>query len=92
MSSNNKTIAITGTAGVKDPATAVYLASRGASLAISDVQLEALKAVADKLKTSIPGIRVEAAVVDISKPEKVRDWFQDAKKIFGRLDRTAAQY
>ncbi|UQC76230.1 uncharacterized protein CLUP02_17743 [Colletotrichum lupini] len=73
MSSDNKTIAITGTAGVKDPATAVYLASRGASWAISDVQLEALKAVADKLKTSIPGIRVKAAVVDISKPEKVRD-------------------
>ncbi|KAK1473880.1 hypothetical protein CCUS01_05470 [Colletotrichum cuscutae] len=71
---------------------AVYLASRGASLAISNVQSEALKAVAGKLKTSIPGIRVEATVVDISKPEKVRDWFQDTKKIFGRLDRTAAQH
>ncbi|EXF79537.1 3-oxoacyl-(acyl-carrier-protein) reductase [Colletotrichum fioriniae PJ7] len=89
MSSNEKTIAITGAASGIGRATAVYLASRGASLAISDVQTEALKAVAEELKTANPDIRVEATVLDVSKPEEVRDWIQDTKKTFGRLDGAA---
>ncbi|KAG7044111.1 3-oxoacyl-(acyl-carrier-protein) reductase [Colletotrichum scovillei] len=54
MSFNDKTIAMTGAASVIGRTTAVHLASRGTSLATFDVQSEALKAVADELKTSVP--------------------------------------
>ncbi|KXH44275.1 3-oxoacyl-(acyl-carrier-protein) reductase [Colletotrichum simmondsii] len=89
MSFKNKNIAITGAASGIGRATAIYLASRGASLAISDVQTDALKAFAEELKTSNPGIHIEATVVDVSNPEKVREWIQDTKKTFGRLDGAA---
>ncbi|KXH61455.1 3-oxoacyl-(acyl-carrier-protein) reductase [Colletotrichum salicis] len=89
MSVNDKTIAITGAASGIGRATAVYLASRGASLTISDVQTEALKAITEELKIFNPGTRVEATVVDVSKPEQVRDWIQNTKKTFGRLNGAA---
>lgn len=82
-----KVIAVTGAASGIGRAVAVYLAHRGASLAISDVQRDALTKLSGEL--SAAGARVEATVVDVSNPEQVRDWIEKTVKTFGRLDGAA---
>lgn len=82
-----KVIAVTGAASGIGRAVAVHLANRGATLAISDVQGDALTKLSGEL--SAAGARVEATVVGVSKPEQVRDWIEKTAKTFGRLDGAA---
>lgn len=82
-----KVIAITGTASGIGRAVAVYLANRGASLAISDVQKDALTKLSGELTAA--GARVEATVVDVSNPDQVKDWIEKTVKTFGKLDGAA---
>lgn len=82
-----KVIAITGAASGIGRAVAVYLANRGASLAISDVQRDALTKISGEL--SAAGTRVEATVVDVSNPEQVKEWIEKTVKTFGKLDGAA---
>ncbi|KAJ0384028.1 hypothetical protein COL922a_009258 [Colletotrichum nupharicola] len=82
-----KVIAITGAASGIGRAVATYLAIRGASLAISDVQKDTLLNLATEL--SATGGRVEATVVDVSDSEQVKSWIEETVKIFGKLDGAA---
>lgn len=82
-----KVIAITGAASGIGHAVAVYLANRGASLAISDVQKDALTKLSDEL--SAGGARVEATMVDVSNAEQVKEWIEKTVKTFGKLDGAA---
>lgn len=84
---SGKVIAVTGAASGIGRGVAVYLASRGASLAISDVQAEPLNDLAAELSSS--GARVAATVVDISNPSQVKDWIEKTVKDFGKLDGAA---
>lgn len=82
-----KVVAITGAASGIGRAVAVYLADRGASLAISDVQKDALTKLSGEL--SAAGTRVDATVVDVSNSDQVRAWIENAVKTFGKLDGAA---
>jgi NAD(P)-dependent dehydrogenase (short-subunit alcohol dehydrogenase family) len=82
-----KVIAVTGAASGIGRAVAVYLANRGASLAISDVQKDALTKLSGEL--SAAGARVEATVVDVSNPGQVKDWIEKTVKTLGKLDGAA---
>lgn len=82
-----KVIAITGAASGIGRAVAVYLANRGASLAISDVQRDALTKLSGEL--SATEARVEATIVDVSNPEQVKEWIEKTVKTFGKLDGAA---
>ncbi|KAF4870263.1 3-oxoacyl-[acyl-carrier-protein] reductase FabG [Colletotrichum siamense] len=84
---NDKVIAITGAASGIGRAVATYLATRGASLAISDVQKDPLLSLGTEL--SATGVRIEATVVDVSDSEQVKSWIEETVKIFGRLDGAA---
>lgn len=83
----DKVIAITGAASGIGRAVAVYLANRGASLAISDVQRDALTNLSGELLAA--GARVESTVVDVSNPEQVKEWIDQTVKTFGKLDGAA---
>lgn len=82
-----KVIAVTGAASGIGRGVAVYLANRGASLAISDIQAEPLINLAADLSSS--GVRVMATVVDVSNPTQVKDWIEQTVKDFGKLDGAA---
>lgn len=82
-----KVIAVTGAASGIGRAVAVYLAKRGETLAISDVQGDAMTKLSGEL--SAAGARVEATVVDVSNPEQVREWIEKTARTFGRLDGAA---
>nr|XP_036574446.1 Levodione reductase 2 [Colletotrichum truncatum]KAF6780881.1 Levodione reductase 2 [Colletotrichum truncatum] len=85
----SKVIAVTGAASGIGRAVAVYLAQRGASLAISDVQSGPLTQLAAELSATNADIRVEPTVVDVSKSDQVRDWIEKTVRDFGRLDGAA---
>ncbi|OLN83397.1 Levodione reductase 2 [Colletotrichum chlorophyti] len=82
-------IAVTGAASGIGRAVAVYLANRGATLAISDVQSDALTQLVEEISTSNPEIIIEATVVDVSKSDQVQTWIAQTVQKFGRLDGAA---
>lgn len=84
-----KVIAITGAASGIGRATAEVLHGRGASLALSDVSIDQLKAVVDGLKAITPNQEVTASEVDVTSTEEVDRWFQEIISRFGRLDGAA---
>ncbi|KAF9869268.1 3-oxoacyl-(acyl-carrier-protein) reductase [Colletotrichum karsti] len=85
----NKVIAVTGAASGIGRAVTVYLASRGASLAISDIQADALLRLTEELSALNPDVVIKATVVDVSKSDQVRDWIQGTAQEFGRIDGAA---
>ncbi|KAF6792637.1 3-oxoacyl-(acyl-carrier-protein) reductase [Colletotrichum sojae] len=90
MTSNSfqgKVIAVTGAASGIGRGVATYLANRGASLAISDVQVEPLTNLAADVSSL--GVRVIPTVVDVSNPTQVKDWIEQTVKDFGKLDGAA---
>jgi NAD(P)-dependent dehydrogenase (short-subunit alcohol dehydrogenase family) len=82
-----KVIAITGGASGIGAATARLAAARGASLALSDVNEEALNKVVDELKAG--GTKVTGTRVDVSDSAQVDAWIAATVKEFGRLDGAA---
>lgn len=86
---SDKVIAITGAGSGIGRATAIYLAQRGATLAISDVNESSVKAVATEILAELPNAQVTATAVDISSAEQVKSWISEAVAAYGRLDSAA---
>ena len=82
-----KTIAITGAGSGIGAATARLAAERGASLALSDINEEALNKVVEEVKTK--GTKVTGTRIDVSKSAEVDAWINATVKEFGRLDGAA---
>ncbi len=82
-----KVIAITGGASGIGFATAKLLSSRGACVALADVQKEALDQAASAINSS--GGKVMVQVTDVRKPDQVNAFFDAAIKEFGHLDGAA---
>jgi NAD(P)-dependent dehydrogenase (short-subunit alcohol dehydrogenase family) len=85
-----KVIAITGAASGIGLETAHYLAHRGASLSLADVQQkELLEAETSIKKELIPTARVLARLVDVRSNLEVEEWTAQTVKEFGKLDGAA---
>ncbi len=84
-----KVIAITGAASGIGLATAKYLAVRGASLSLADVQKEALESAASSIRTTTPTAHVFITVVDIRKSVDVENWIAATVKQFEKLSGAA---
>lgn len=77
----NKVILISGAAGGIGAAAATAFAADGARLVLTDLDPDALKAVADGVEGE-----VEILAGDISKPETARLWVARAMERFGQID------
>ncbi|GKT41308.1 levodione reductase [Colletotrichum spaethianum] len=85
----DKVIAVTGAGGGIGRATAIYLAHRGASLAISDLNKAAVDAVAAEVLLDHPSAKIFVSAVDVSKPSQVKSWIGKTIENFGKLDGAA---
>ncbi|KAJ4156439.1 hypothetical protein NW754_008070 [Fusarium falciforme] len=85
----NKVIAITGAGSGIGRATALYLGQRGASLAISDINKASVDAVAAAIHAEVPGAKVIASAVDVSKADQVKSWIEKTAAELGKLDGAA---
>ena len=84
-----KVIAITGAASGIGRATAILLASRGASVSLADTQEERLQQTTTEIQKLIPNSRVYGRVVDISKSGEVDAWLDETIKDLGQLNGAA---
>ncbi|KAF5710881.1 2 4-dihydroxyhept-2-ene-1 7-dioic acid aldolase [Fusarium mundagurra] len=84
MSFKGKVIAITGAASGIGLATAKFLASEGAILALSDTQAKALQAAQKEIAST--GTESEGTVVDVRDRAAVEAWAQKTVQRFGKLD------
>ena len=84
-----KVIAITGAASGIGRATAILLASRGASVSLADTQEERLQQTNTEIQKLIPNSRVYGRVVDISKSGEVDAWLDETIKDLGQLNGAA---
>ena len=82
-----KVIAITGGASGIGLSLAKLAASRGARLALADIQKEALDKVVTELKSS--GADTVGTCVNIASSSEVNDWIKATMEHFGRLDGAA---
>ena len=80
----NRVVFVTGAASGIGRASALRLADEGASLFLTDVQAEALDAVAKQLTAA--GAAVEARVSNVADEGQVRDAIGATLRRFGRLD------
>jgi len=87
MSFEGKVVAITGAASGIGLALSKLLASRGAKLALADIQKEALDKTVSDIKAS--GADAIGTVVDVSSNQAVDDWINGTVKHFGKLDGAA---
>ena len=84
-----KVVCITGAGSGIGLATAKLLASRGAKLALAEIQDATLQKAVSEIKAATPGAEVVGTVVDVSKHESVDSWIAKTVKHFGRLDGAA---
>ncbi len=82
---SGKVIAVTGAGSGIGLATAQYLAVRGASLSLADVQPDGLAAAVAQIKATCPATMVHTAVVDVHNAEEVRAWISATVKELGAL-------
>lgn len=82
-----KVIAITGAASGIGRALSMVCASRGAKLALSDIQQKPLEDVVSELKSR--GTIVIGTKVDVASNQAVDDWIKSTVDHFGRLDGAA---
>lgn len=82
--SQPKVIAITGAASGIGRETAIFLASRGHLLSLSDLQQGPLDAVVGTITSS--GGQAIATMVDVRKRDQVDAWYAETVKHYGRLD------
>lgn len=80
-----KVIAITGGASGIGLATAHYLAIRGATLSLADVQPVALAAAADSIRAEAPNTKILIFDLDVRNPAQVKAWIEATVTKFGAL-------
>lgn len=79
-----KVIAVTGAAGGIGSATAAFLASRGATLSLADMDSKALDQIAGELRLKYK-VDVMATKVDVSSSDQVNNWIASTVKHFSKL-------
>ncbi|OHE96841.1 3-oxoacyl-(acyl-carrier-protein) reductase [Colletotrichum orchidophilum] len=89
MSFRSSIVDTNGASSGTGRATEAYLAMRGASLAISHMQMVALKVVAEELMTSNSDVRTKATIFSVRRPEQIWDRLHDTKQTIDRLDDAA---
>jgi NAD(P)-dependent dehydrogenase (short-subunit alcohol dehydrogenase family) len=89
MPFKGKVIAITGAASGMGLELAHYLAARGATLSLGDVQEKALATARDSIYTLSPEARVLIKVMDVRNHKEVDDWIAATVKEFGSLSGAA---
>lgn len=85
----NKVIALTGGASGIGLATALLLASRGATLSLADLSQSGLESAKQKIQSQTPSASVAIFTVDVRKYEQVESWIASTVEQFGRLDGAA---
>lgn len=79
-----KVVAVTGAAGGIGSATATFLASRGATLSLADMDGEALDRVAERIRSEYRS-EVMITKLDVSNSEEVDTWIASTVKYFSKL-------
>lgn len=85
----DKVVALTGAAQGIGLATALVLASRGASLSLADVQAQTLDQAKATILAANPSTKITTATVDVRNAEQVEAWIRHTVSHFGRLDGAA---
>lgn len=86
---DGKVIAITGAASGIGLATAHLLASRGATISISDVREDALQSAVADIRKASPSVSIFSIAVDVTKRADVESWLGATVEKFGKLDGAA---
>ncbi len=84
MSLENKVAMVTGGGSGIGRASAMTMATKGAKLLVTDLNLESAEAVAAEIVAA--GGTAEAAVCDIGEEDSIRDAIETAERRFGKLD------
>lgn len=79
----NKVFLITGAAQGLGETISKYVAARGASLSLADIQKEKLDATAQRIAEEYPDIQVLTRAVEITDPKAVEEWVAATKEKFG---------
>ncbi|OAP57930.1 hypothetical protein AYL99_08668 [Fonsecaea erecta] len=87
MSLAGKVISITGASSGMGLSLAKIVASRGAKLALADIQREPLEKLVAELKSS--GVEAIGQSVNVARHQDVDDWLGNISKHYGRLDGAA---
>ncbi|EIW70287.1 hypothetical protein TREMEDRAFT_71574 [Tremella mesenterica DSM 1558] len=82
----NKVCIVTGAGSGIGLETSLQFAAEGARVILSDVNLAAVQAGVEKIKTLFPEAEVEAIKCDVSKEEEVKGLIDAAVNKWGRLD------
>lgn len=79
-----KVIAITGASGGIGSATAIFLASQGATLSLADMDANALDLVAEEIRSRYQS-DVMTTKVDVTESQQVNDWIELTVRRFSKL-------
>lgn len=85
----DKVIALTGAAQGIGLATAILLASRGASLSLADVQDATLAKAKETIQSSAPEAKIFTYSLDVRNADHVEAWIRETVSHFGKLDGAA---
>ncbi|KAI1655511.1 hypothetical protein F4813DRAFT_367250 [Daldinia decipiens] len=81
-----KVILVTGVAQGIGAAISDYIAARGATLSLADLQIDTLNASAQRISEAYPDIQVSTWTVNVTDPKSVEEWVIASKEKFGRID------
>ncbi len=79
-------IAITGAGSGIGQALALECANRGANLALSDIDLTALQATQEKIKSKHPQLDIVLQRLDVANKDAVFQWANDVQEHFGKVN------
>ncbi len=78
----DRTALITGAGGLLGPQHAIALVETGASVILADIDLAKAESACEQVRKSVPGAQARALLLDVTKPEMVRE----AAEKLGRID------
>ncbi|KAI2778540.1 NAD(P)-binding protein [Daldinia loculata] len=81
-----KVVLVTGAAQGIGAAISDYIAARGATLSLADLQIDKLNASAQRISETYPDIQVSTWTVNVTDPKSVEEWVIASKEKFGRID------